>query len=264
MRYIELFERAAISKGVSKYESDGELFYITHRVEEPFAVHCNAYVAGKTYKDQNRTKVAVASCTMQDRPHDNTRNNVRVYSDKSFVEPEYRRYGLLSAMYDHLENYGFVVYPANGEIGDKNLQAQSADAKAFWNKRKTATPKKLIPSNDTEMWEVNKKWTDADSFEGMPVIEKIDVRGYQNPVLVLWSKSFSSGTQKVGVTYTTERGYRCVVLLVDKEGTHDDKPWIVSGEDERTHFYNKYIEKKIKASTLQVLNKIGFMCYPNN
>lgn len=260
MRYYDLLERAATAQGSSKFVGkNGVTFYINHRVDEPSMVHAHAYVAGTTPFEPNRRKIGVASCTMIDRTYDPERNNVRVYSDKSYVDPEFRRYGVLGAMYDHLGKYGFVVYPASGEIGNAALQAQSDDAKAFWAARQRRPEAKLIPVGDAEFWGWNSPFGTADEVVGRPVLEKLKLEGNSYPMLVLWQKQYATGgIQRVGVMYDNERGYRPVLMITDRQlGTMHDFPYVRDDGSIRIYYAN--MERKLRPGTASAIRAVETM-----
>lgn len=222
MRWKEIItERAATPKGASKYiGKTGRVYYLSHMAEGS-VVNCRAMLAGTSPNEPLRRKVANAGVVCQDRD-DGKRNNIRVYSARSFVEPECRRDGLLNAIYDHLTNHGYVVYPADGSIGDRALQAQSKDAKAFWAARATRTTEtKLLPVSDAEFygWGEYNIFAHATEVGGMPVLKENKLHGMPNPLLVLWEKQYAKFTAQVGVTHG-EHGYR-TTLNIDAGEWHD-------------------------------------------
>ena len=261
MLYREVIvERAATAKGSSKFiGKGGQVFYIDHR-EEGSEVICMAYAAANNAYEPLRQKVAKTICVMVDRPHDPGRNGVRVYPFGSVVNPEWRRYGVLGAMYDHLEQHGFIVYPATGEVGERTMQAQSDDAKAFWaaRQRRTSHPR-LLPVSEAERygWRQFNPFAIVDKFGNLPVIGTVKLPGYQYPMLVLWEKSFTSGPQRVGIMYDPERGYRIAVSIADpKYGEEQDLPYVRDGV---IQFYYRWMDTRAKAGTIAVIRKIAAM-----
>lgn len=223
MRWKEIImERAATPRGASKYiGKTGRVYYITH-TSEGSVVNCRAMLAGTRPTEPLRTKVANVGVVCEDRD-DGKRNNIRVVSWRSFVEPYCRRDGLLNAMYDHLDNHGYVVYPADGSIGQANLQAQSADAKAFWAARKVRTTEtKLLPVSEDELhgWGKYNIWANAKQVGDLPVLKSVDkLYGMRSPLLVLWEKQYAKFLAQVGVTFG-EHGYR-LTLNIDAGEWHD-------------------------------------------
>lgn len=265
MRYREIISERATPKGASKFVSPktSQVFYITHRTDGG-TVQCHAYAPANSPYEPLRRKVGVASCEMVDRNGEPGRNNVRVYSSKTFVEPEFRRHGLLNAMYDHLDAHGYVVYPANGEIGDNLLQAQTDDAKKFWAARKArASETRLEPTSEAEVhgWGKFNPYANATSFGGLPVIRSENVHGYQYPMLILWEKQYSSGLQSVGIMYDPERGYRCVARFEwVSQGYKDGETDFVYLDGKYIRFsYSRQMEKRMKAGTANVLHKVASM-----
>jgi hypothetical protein len=83
----------------------------------------------------------------------------------------------------------------------------------------------------------------------MPVIAKRKAPGYQNSMLVLWSKTFTQGEQAVGVIYG-ERGYRVAVFVSDPRiGEEVDLPYIRDGH---VKYYYQWFASKVKASTTKI------------
>lgn len=261
LNYITLLERAATIKGYSKFiDKFGEIFYIGHRVDQGInEVICTAFFAANSPFAPLREKVGFVRCVMKGEIYSNN-NNVPVYSDDTKVDALYRRRGLLSAMYNHLDYFGFVVYPADGSIGNKKLQSQSDDAKAFWKNRKE-TNNTIVSERDFYGWD--NPFKNANEVFGLPVIEKIDISGYPNKLLVIWNKTFKSGKQNIGFMYDAERGYRVGIMLTDKEGYGiDDFPFY---RDEITplHFYNKFIEKNISETSKKAIVKLNQLIEKN-
>lgn len=261
MRYQDILaERAATERGASKYVSPktGAVFYITHREPNGGEVVCEARVAGTTAYQPLRALAGRVICTMHDRPHDPGRNGVRCIVYKAAIEPEFWRQSVYSAMLDHLETYGYIVYGANGEIGNPVLQTQSDLAKAFWQDRRSRrSTVKLSPVSEAEVHGFGRynPFAHAAQVAGLPVLEEVDASGYQYPLLVLWQKAFARGMQQVGVIYDPERGYKAAVRVDDPRwGQATDTFFTTDGD---LSFYHRWMAKVLKSSTVAMIHKVG-------
>jgi hypothetical protein len=256
---IQLNEYAATPSAISQYigKRSGRTYYLRHRTDSDM-VHCSAHLAADNAFEPLRQKIAVTSCSIVGNQYDPSRNNISVYPNKSFVEPQCRRDGVLEAMYDHLTLYGFVVYPADGSIGHPSLQAQSDDAKGFWAKRGNRTgATKLKPASEADANGWNNPFVNADIVCGKPVIAKLKMDGRDKPALILWQKDFTSGRQSVGVTMS-EHGYR-VALIVQSLKHNETYSETVFINDGAISYYYKFLDKMVKSGTVKVMLAVDRM-----
>lgn len=223
-------------------------------------VNCRAYVAAQTPFQPIRKQIGSAGVVTLDSANSKDRNNVRCYSAGSFVKPEFRRDGVLNAMYDHLDNHGFVVYPADGTVGEKFAQAQSDDAVAFWKKRKARTSEtKLVPATDAELWGWNDPMKTPTEMLGMPVREQIRINGYAEPMLLLWEKTYAKYLVQIGAIFLPDRGFRIIGRI---KGAGDYDCWdsiAFVDSDNRVVFssYDTAFDRRLPSGARTVLEKIA-------
>jgi hypothetical protein len=177
------------------------------------------------------------------------------YSAGSHVQQDYRRDGLMTAMYDHLIQQGHDIKPADGTTGDPSLQVQSQDGKAFWAARNHRASADLIPCSPDEFDGAQNPFRDADTVLGMPVHQKLTLRGYRAPLLVLWGRHYSGeADQRVGVSYTPSRGYQVVVLIGDPE-SHDaleDMPYF----NGRVRYQSDAVSSRLRGPTADEVARV--------
>jgi hypothetical protein len=271
MRATQLFERSTL-EAYSRYQSKGPIFYISHRPGHG-GVLCEAYVKGLNIFQPPREKIGHTLVTLEGEQIAGA-NGLNVVPYKSFVEPQYQRYGVYSAMLDHLEAHGYIVHPADGSIGDGNLQAQSKEAQGFWAARKQrSTEVKLVPVSKDEFhgWKQFSPTEDITHIGDLPILSK-EGTGY--PFMVLWQKEYADSIQQIGIqniNVGSGRRLRLGVSIEMKKGPNDgysfeDFPLIRSANEPIEYFYhNPTMRAKVKGNTdkamralYTVLGKIGY------
>ncbi|RYE95161.1 MAG: hypothetical protein EOO77_43410 [Oxalobacteraceae bacterium] len=270
MRATQLLERSTL-KAYSRYDERGPVFYISHRPAHG-GVLCEAYVALENIFRPAREKVA-QTLVIPEGPQIAGANGMNVVPYKSVVEDQYKRFGLYTAMLDHLEAHGYIVHPADGSIGDAALQAQSSEAKAFWAARKQRTREtRLAPASEDEFhgWKQFDRLASLTHIGDLPILEKDG----SPPFMTLWKKEYRDSVQEVGlqnVNHGSGRALRLGIWIEMKTGSNagygfEDFPLIRSADTEISYFYhNPRMAATVKPTTdkamrglYTVLSKIGY------